>query len=347
MSSPLVVVIWVLSGLLGCCVAVACAVVATVTPLTSVPQNEAHDARTLRQVWQQLREQLDDDGYLPDTCTLYELKAGNVWILPSGRRVLIRHHYPRLLELLCNDMKLALVGKATPRNVNRGLLVGTPGTGKTTFMWLVAIQFMKMVLTRSDQAPTAAFNPRVNSIEFRWTGMMDGRPLYVSHDGDIPDSLTCVHLYDAGMNLMALPAQKAVFAIGASLSDARHYEKWITKDSAHPRYSRPWEWPEMQWLSEQLQEGSSDTTFWKLDNLAAKFKIIGGNPRAVFDHKLQQLHEFVQDKLEALSAENCALLNQAVKSNTSPAAAGVSAFSLLQLAPVDEEQQRAHVRECV
>ena len=113
--------------------------------------------------------------------TVYELKPGAVWTLPiTGNKILIRDNFPRLMELLCHDMSLESVdADSTPSNRNKGLLVGTPGTGVTTFMWILAIQVMKMALAPAHLPCRAAFNPKVQSVRFQWPWLHGGCPLYL------------------------------------------------------------------------------------------------------------------------------------------------------------------------
>ena len=145
----------------------------------------------------------------------YIFKGGEVWTLPaSGRRILIREHDERLFALMCHDMNLGRVGSKLPSARSKALLAGTPGMGKSTFMWVAAITFMKMVkanpseehiqhvylLQRNGRTKlkVAVFNPHVSGLRLRWTRLAGAEMVYLGHEPHSMDCLRTVRLFDAG-----------------------------------------------------------------------------------------------------------------------------------------------------
>ena len=258
----------------------------------------------------------------------FKLEAGVVWTLPhSGRKVLIRSHYPRLLKLLCHDMGLQHLGEGfSPSPRNKGLLVGSPGTGKSTFMWVAAIHFMKMALSRDDAPCRPDFNPKVRSLRFQWSQLLRGREVYL---GPVSGGRTCVAIYDAGVNLKELPPQTCEFAIAGSSTEADHFRQWRGKDSVQPRYSKPWEWSEIKSLSDHLPDDEYNS------DLVDKFTIVGGNPRALFGHTLADLAKQVDERVASLTLADVNLLEEIVRGDMRLVGGAVHGYSLLQVVPHD------------
>ena len=262
--------------------------------------------------------------------TVYELKPGAVWTLPiTGNKILIRDNFPRLMELLCHDMSLESVdADSTPSNRNKGLLVGTPGTGVTTFMWVLAIQVMKMALAPAHLPCRAAFNPKVQSVRFQWPWLHGGCPLYL---GKEPGGPTCVVLYHAGTDENGLPPSQLEFAIGASSTGKRQYRRWCDKDCVWPRYYKPWQWSELVVLSRNLSRNHGTCT----DNLSEKFKIIGGNPQGLFGRRLSELTQEVKQRLRMTPVCDPTLLERLVFNHTDLVGGQLYAYPLLQVVPRD------------
>ena len=262
--------------------------------------------------------------------TVYELKPGAVWTLPiTGNKILIRDNFPRLMELLCHDMSLESVdADSTPSNRNKGLLVGTPGTGVTTFMWILAIQVMKMALAPAHLPCRAAFNPKVQSVRFQWPWLHGGCPLYL---GKEPGGPTCVVLYHAGTDENGLPPSQLEFAIGASSTGKRQYRRWCDKDCVWPRYYKPWQWSELVALSRNLSRNHGTCT----DNLSEKFKIIGGNPQGLFGRRLSELTQEVKQRLRMTPVCDPTLLERLVFNHTDLVGGQLYAYPLLQVVPRD------------
>ena len=178
------------------------------------------------------KKRLCADGDSDDLLTLYRMslvelreryifKSGEVWTLPvSGIKILIREHDERLFALMCYDMNLGRVGFRRPSTKSKALLAGSPGMGKSTFMWVAAITFMKMVkadpseehiqhvyLLQRDgrtKLKVAVFNPHVSGLRIRWTKLAGAEMVYLGHEPHAMDCLRTVRLFDAGANLTQL-----------------------------------------------------------------------------------------------------------------------------------------------
>ena len=289
------------------------------------------------------------DGYgLGALCFQYPLESGKVWTLPvSKRQIMIRKHHKRLFQLMCHDMKLGDIGIKQPSQ-SKALLAGSPGTGKSMFMWIAAISFMKMMKadrwakwsTGELRAPklttklkqlrgkkhldVVVFNPCVTSICLQWSSMAGGKPVWL---GDKRPSLfTTVHLYDAGVHLKELPGTRSqLFALATSSANPTHYEEWVAKDSVVPRYSIAWTAEEMAELAGL--RGIRDVD-WR-----GQFEMIGGNPRAVFELSTDALATKVKDLVSGLRESDFRSIDWMMRFDTVRPAVGASAFSVLHLRP--------------
>ena len=289
------------------------------------------------------------DGYgLGALCFHYPLESGKVWTLPvSKRQIMIRKHHKRLFQLMCHDMKLGDIGIKQPSQ-SKALLAGSPGTGKSMFMWIAAISFMKMMkadplakwATGELRAPkrttklkqlrgkkhldVVVFNPWVTSICLRWSSMVGGKPVWLGEKR--PSHLTTVHLYDAGVHLDKLPGTGSqMFALATSPADPTHYEGWVAKDSVVPRYS-------MALTAEEMEElaglrGKRDVD-WR-----GQFDTIRGHAGAVFELGTDSLAKYVRDLVLGLPKSDYRNVAQMVWLNTVDPGKGTLAFSVLYLRP--------------
>ena len=273
----------------------------------------------------------------------YIFKGGEVWTLPaSGRRILIREHDERLFALMCHDMNLGRVGSKLPSARSKALLAGTPGMGKSTFMWVAAITFMKMVkadpsvehvqhvdlLQRNGRTKlkVAVFNPHVSGLRLRWTKLAGAEMVYL---GQEPNSMSCVRtvrLFDAGANWTQLPCTEAlVYAFATSPADPRYYDRWMMKDAIQPRYVMPWTWGEIKALARLV--GKPELECFQ------QFELIGGNPRGVFDYSMAELTATVKRRTTSLAACDFDKLDQMLCVNDSHSGSHTPTFSLVQLWP--------------
>ena len=273
----------------------------------------------------------------------YIFKGGEVWTLPaSGRRILIREHDERLFALMCHDMNLGRVGSKLPSARSKALLAGTPGMGKSTFMWVAAITFMKMVkadpsvehvqhvdlLQRNGRTKlkVAVFNPHVSGLRIRWTKLAGAEMVYL---GQEPNSMSCVRtvrLFDAGANWTQLPCTEAlVYAFATSPADPRYYDRWMMKDAIQPRYVMPWTWGEIKALARVV--GKPELECFQ------QFELIGGNPRGVFDYSMAELTATVKRRTTSLAACDFDKLDQMLRVNDSHSGSHTPTFSLVQLWP--------------
>merc|ERR1719258_551555 len=100
----------------------------------------------------------------------FPFEAGAEWQV-GPIRILIRDHFPALFRSMCRKANVQKMGT----NVAQGghaLLRGTPGTGKTYFMLVMFIQFLKMMRAAST-VREEAFTGAVTSIRIKWD-QLDG-----------------------------------------------------------------------------------------------------------------------------------------------------------------------------
>ena len=282
------------------------------------------------------KKRLCADGDSDDLLTLYRMslvelreryifKSGEVWTLPvSGIKILIREHDERLFALMCYDMNLGRVGFRRPSTKSKALLAGSPGMGKSTFMWVAAITFMKMVkadpseehiqhvyLLQRDgrtKLKVAVFNPHVSGLRIRWTKLAGAEMVYLGHEPHSMDYLRTVRLFNAGANLVQLPcAQTRAFVFATSPAHPFHHDQWTNEDTIQPRYIMPWTWEEVKALARVV--GKPEVECFQ------QFELIGGNPRGVFELSMDGLRKALGQHMTRLAECDFAKLDQMLRVN--------------------------------
>ena len=223
----------------------------------------------------------------------FPFEAGAEWQV-GPIRILIRDHFPALFRSMCRKANVQKMGT----NVAQGghaLLRGTPGTGKTYFMLVMFIQFLKMMRAAST-VREEAFTGAVTSIRIKWD-QLDGVDILFDASQDYSWQYTKVHrinLYDAGETMVELPHAKGDgFYLATAASDPRHYTAWDSKAWVAKQYSVLWSPSELLHLAEW--EGISK------DELGDRFEVVGGVPRMILSHTAPTLRRLVRERLAGVT----------------------------------------------
>ena len=225
----------------------------------------------------------------------FPFEAGAEWQV-GPIRILIRDHFPALFHSMCRKANVQNMGVDVARG-GHALLRGTPGTGKTYFMLVMFIQFLKMMRAAST-VREEAFTGAVTSIRIKWDQLNGGTGIVFDASQDHSSQYTKVHrvhLYDAGTTMVKLPGAQGdgFFLATASTADRRHYTAWDSKAFVAKQYSVLWS------PSELLRVGT-----WRgiaNDELADRFAIVGGVPRLVLSYTTEQLQDMVKKRLAKVS----------------------------------------------
>ena len=138
----------------------------------------------------------------------YTLEVGQVWTV-GGMRTMIRDHYPALFRSMCKSADVHTIGNDTAWAGSykgaHAFLRGTAGTGKSAFMFVMFIEFLKMYSARPNQKAVTVdgvvvFNPAVASILIQWEGVYGGNAILLREGKESVDPRRLVHLFDAGQN---------------------------------------------------------------------------------------------------------------------------------------------------
>ena len=226
----------------------------------------------------------------------FPFEAGAVWQV-GKIRILIREHFPALFRSMCRKANVQNMGVDDAIG-GHALLRGTAGTGKTYFMLVMFIQFLKMMRAASTvrkDSEHQVFTGAVTSIHLKWDQLNGGQSILFDaspshHDGEYT-RLHRVHLFDAGDQLRLLPgAQGDGFYLATASADPRqNCAKWDSKAYVTKQYSVLWSPSELLHLAEW--EGISK------DELGDRFAVVGGVPRMVLSQTAQQLQQLVKERL--------------------------------------------------
>ena len=106
----------------------------------------------------------------------YTLEAGSIWEA-NEMRILIRGHYPALFRSMCKSANVHTIGNDAARTIRsldggHALLRGTAGTGTSAFMFVMFIEFLKMLRAPANKGVVevdgvVVFNPAVASIRIQ------------------------------------------------------------------------------------------------------------------------------------------------------------------------------------
>ena len=224
----------------------------------------------------------------------FPFEAGAVWQV-GKIRILIREHFPALFRSMCRKANVQNMGVRDAEG-GHALLRGTAGTGKTYFMLVMFIQFLKMMRAASTvrkDSEHQVFTGAVTSIILKWDLVNGGQTILFDASpspGAEYARLHRVHLYDAGTNLVQLPdPQGDGFYLATAASDPRHYTAWDSKAWVAKQYSVLWSPSELLHLTEW--EGISK------DELADRFAVVGGVPRLILSHTARTLQQVVRERI--------------------------------------------------
>jgi len=224
----------------------------------------------------------------------FPFEAGAEWQV-GPIRILIRDHFPALFRSMCRKANVQTMGVDGAQG-GHALLRGTAGTGKTYFMLVMLIQFLKMMRAAST-VRQEAFTGAVTSIRVKWDQLNGGTDLLFdgSHDHSMEYTrLHRVHLYDAGETMVGLPSALGDgFYLATASADPRHYTAWDSKVRVAKQYSVLWS------PSELLRVGT-----WQgiaKDELADRFAVVGGVPRLVLSDNLEKLQNMVKQRLAGVT----------------------------------------------
>ena len=229
----------------------------------------------------------------------FPFEAGAVWQV-GKIRILIRDHFPALFRSMCRKANVQNMGVRDAEG-GHALLRGTAGTGKTYFMLVMFIQFLKMMRAASTvrkDSEHQVFTGAVTSILLKWD-LVNGGQAILFDASPSPDSghhsrVHRIHLYDAGTNLLQLPdAQGDGFYLATASADPRSYKAWDSKACVDKQYSVLWSPSELLHLAEW--EGISK------DELGDRFEVVGGVPRMILSHTAPTLRRLVRERLAGVT----------------------------------------------
>ena len=229
------------------------------------------------------------------------LEAGQVWTA-GGMRIMIRDHYPALFRSMCKNANVGTIGDNTAwaKRFNGGhaLLRGTAGTGKSVFMFVMFIEFLKMLRAPPTEEVAevdgvVVFNPAVGSIRIQWNGVYGGNPIVL---GESPDYRRRVHLFDAGDDppVRELPGSEGEgYFLATASADPIHYRAWDSKQPQMKRqYSVPWSMEELQ----ALIKLNCDTVNISEEQLGKRSAVVGGVPSLILNTDAARLLAVVRER---------------------------------------------------
>ena len=237
---------------------------------------------------------------------LYTLEGSRVWY--AGKKpILIRDHYPALFRSMCKSANLHTIGDndawAIPSFTGgHALLRGTAGTGKSTFMFVMFIEFLKMLRAPANKGVVevdgvVVFNPAVASIRIQWDGVYGGESIILGESHAYEDRVV---LFDAGNDkpVKQLPGECVGYFLATSSANPEHYEAWDSKQ-AHlkKQYSVLWSVGEIQrligvmCLADQISE----------DQLHDRYNVVGGVPRLILRNNASQLLKIVKARVKDIT----------------------------------------------
>ena len=219
--------------------------------------------------------------------TRYTLEARSVWTV-GEKRIMIRDHYPALFRSMCKNANVHTIGDDTAWNIGaftggHALLRGTAGTGNSAFMFVMFIEFLKMLRAPASDGVVkvdgvVVFNPAVCSIKIQWDGVYGGHPIVL---GESRDHHRRVILLDAGNDVLVreLPgSQGEGYFLATSSANPEHYQAWDSKQlNLRRQYSVLWSVEELLELIGVL--GIADQI--SEDQVHDRYSVVGGVPRLI------------------------------------------------------------------
>ena len=247
----------------------------------------------------------------------FTLKADSVWDA-GEKRIMIRDHYPALFRSMCKNANVHTIGDDTLWNTGsfaggHALLRGTAGTGKSAFMFVMFIEFLKMLRAPADDGVVkvggvVVFNPAVASILIQWDGVYGGQPIIL---GESHDHHRRVVLFDAGNDepVERLPASQGQGYFLATASATEHYQAWDSKQvNLRRQYSVLWSVAELLRLIDVLGLSGKISE----DQVHDRYAVVGGIPRLILERAASKLLETVKDRVQGITRK---MVRMAIKND--------------------------------
>jgi len=241
----------------------------------------------------------------------YTLEAGEVWTA-DNMRIMIRDHYPALFRSMCKNANVNTIGDNTVwaeyYDGGHALLRGTAGTGKSVFMFIMFVEFLKMLRAPPtegvvDVDGVVVFNPAVSSIAIQWDGIYGGHPIVFRHGDDSMDYRRRVHLFDAGADkpVLRLPASQGEgYFLATASANPIHYRAWDSKQVGMKRqYSVLWSVEELVLLVKHLGKGNSISRQQVYD----RYAVVGGVPRLILRQDARHLLATVRYRVASITMD--------------------------------------------
>ena len=249
----------------------------------------------------------------------YTLEAGEVWTA-DGMRIMIRNHYPALFRSMCKSANVHTIGDDTAWKIRsftggHALLRGTAGTGKSAFMFVMFIEFLKMLRAPPTEDVVKAdgvvvFNPKVASIAIRWDGVYGGEPIVIGQGEEALDNRRRVHLLEAGADAPVHElrgCQGEGYFLATSSANPIHYRRWEFKHLGLKKHcSVLWSVEELL----QLNEHFGDTAKISRRQLYDRYAVVGGVPRLIFGHSASQLLTAVRNRVTSITEDMVRMVTQ-------------------------------------
>ena len=239
----------------------------------------------------------------------YTLEAGQVWTA-ARMPIMIRDHYPALFRSICKSADVHTIGNDTVWAASykgaHAFLRGTAGTGKSAFMFVMFIEFLKMLRARPNQKAVTVdgvvvFNPAVASILIQWDGLYGGNAIFLREGKESVDPRRLVHLFDAGQDkpVRRLPASQGEgYFLATASADPIHYRAWDSKQPQMKRlYSVPWSMEELQ----ALIKLNCDTVNISEEQLGKRYAVVGGVPRLILNTGTARLLAVVRERARSIT----------------------------------------------
>ena len=241
----------------------------------------------------------------------YTLEAGEVWTA-DNMRIMIRDHYPALFRSMCKNANVNTIGDNTVwaeyYDGGHALLRGTAGTGKSVFMFIMFVEFLKMLRAPRtegvvDVDGVVVFNPAVTSIAIQWDGIYGGDPIVFRHGDNSMDYRRRVHLFDAGTDepVMRLPASQGEgYFLATASANPIHHRAWDSKQVGMKRqYSVLWSVEELVLLVKHLGKGNSISRQQVYD----RYAVVGGVPRLILRQDARHLLATVRYRVASITMD--------------------------------------------
>ena len=239
----------------------------------------------------------------------YTLEAGEVWTA-DNMRIMIRDHYPALFRSMCKNANVNTIGDYTvwtgDYDGGHALLRGTAGTGKSVFMFVMFVEFLKMLRAPPTEGVVkvdgvVVFNPAVTSIAIQWDGIYGGDPIVFRHGDNSMDYRRRVHLFDAGTDepVMRLPASQGEgYFLATASANPIHHRAWDSKQvGMKKQYSVLWSVEELVQLVAELGKSISRQQVYN------RYAVVGGVPRLILRQDARHLLATVRSRVASITID--------------------------------------------